>query len=190
MSIETNRLWLRPLGLEDARAVQSLFPKWEVVRLLAAGVPWPFPEDGVEQYYRNAALPAMERGDEWHWTLRLKTAPDQPIGAISLLRNGPTNRGFWMGLDWQGQGLMSEACVAVTDYWFEVLRFPLLRVQKAASNEKSRRISERQGMRLAGVTTGDYVSGKGMPTEIWEISAEEWAAWRRSGDRTAQNMLD
>jgi hypothetical protein len=36
---------------------------------------------------------------------------------------------------------MTEACDAVTDYWFDVLREPVLRVPKAA-NGASRRISE------------------------------------------------
>lgn len=83
------------------------------------------------------------------------------------------NRGFWMGLPWQGQGLMSEACEAVTAYWFDVLKFPVLRVPKAAANVASRRISEKQGMRLIATEERDYISGR-LVTEIWEITAEEW----------------
>ena len=61
----------------------------------------------------------------------------------------------------------------VTDYWFETLKFPVLRVPKAISNTPSRRISEKQGMRVIAVEERDYVSGR-LPTEIWEITAEEW----------------
>ncbi|MCB8823436.1 GNAT family N-acetyltransferase [Microvirga rosea] len=50
--------------------------------------------------------------------------------------------------DWQGQGLMSEASSAVTDFWFETLGRPVLQVPKAIANERSRRISERQAMRI------------------------------------------
>jgi RimJ/RimL family protein N-acetyltransferase len=32
------------------------------------------------------------------------------------MKGETNNRGFWMGLPWQGQGLMSEAVEAVTDY--------------------------------------------------------------------------
>jgi len=71
----------------------------------------------------------MERGEEWHWTLRLKTEPETIIGRIGLYL-GENNRGFWMGLPWQGKGLMSEAVIAVTDYWFEVLGFPMLRCRR------------------------------------------------------------
>ncbi len=141
-------------------------------------VPWPYPPDGANFYLREIALPAVERGDAWHWTLRLKTDPGQMIGSISLLK-GETNRGFWIGQPWQGQGLMTEACDAVTEYWFNVLKFPVLRVPKAIENTASRRISERQGMRVIATEERGYVSGRLM-TEMWEITAEEWNARKNS----------
>jgi [ribosomal protein S5]-alanine N-acetyltransferase len=172
----TPRLVLRPLELADAGRTQELFPHWEIVKYLAERVPWPFPEDGALAYYRDNALPAMERGDEWHWTLRLKSDPAQHIGCVSLMK-GENNRGFWIGLPWQRQGLMTEAVVAANDYWFDVLGFPVLRAPKAIANVASRRISEKTGMRVAAVEERDSVSGR-FPTEIWEITAEEWRARR------------
>jgi ribosomal-protein-alanine N-acetyltransferase len=176
-TLETRRLWLRPLELADAEQTQKIFPIWEVVRYLDAQVPWPYPQDGAFTFYRDVVLPAMERGEAWHWSLRLKEKPDRLIGSIALRRGADKNRGFWLGLPWQGQGLMSEAAEAVTDYWFDVLGFQRLRVPKAADNPSSRRISEKQGMRLAGITEHNYVCGR-LKTEIWEITAEEWHARR------------
>jgi len=171
--LETPRLLLRPLALSDAEQAQLLFPQWEIVRYLNSRVPWPYPPDGALTFYRDVALPAVERGEAWHWTLRLKSNPGQMIGNISLMRGESKNRGFWIATQWQGQGLMSEACDAVTDYWFNALKFSVLRVPKAAANTASRRISEKQGMRLVETAERDYVSGR-LPTEIWEITAEEW----------------
>jgi [ribosomal protein S5]-alanine N-acetyltransferase len=103
-TLETQRLLLRPLELADADQTQILFPQWEIVKFLAAIVPWPYPPDGAHQFYRDVALPAAERGDAWHWTLRLKTDPARLIGSISLKKDENDNRGFWLGLPWQGQG--------------------------------------------------------------------------------------
>jgi ribosomal-protein-alanine N-acetyltransferase len=74
---------------------------------------------------------------------------------------------------------MTEACDAVTDYWFEVLMFPVLRVPKAIANAPSRRISENQGMRIISREDRDYVSGR-LPSEIWEITAAEWRQRKKS----------
>jgi RimJ/RimL family protein N-acetyltransferase len=74
---------------------------------------------------------------------------------------------------------MTEACDAATDYWFSVLGFPVLRVPKAIANAGSRRISEKQGMRVILTEQRDYVSGQ-FAVEIWEITAEEWRDYRRT----------
>ena len=173
----TARLILRPLALEDAVQIQEIFPHWEVVRHLRNTVPWPYPPDGARHYVEDIALPKVARGEEWHWTLRLQTEPDRIIGYIALANTEGHNRGFWLGLPWHGKGLMSEAAAWTCDFWFDTLGFPLLRVSKAAANLTSRRVSEKLGMRLVGAGEQDYVSGR-LSSEIWEITAEEWRAWK------------
>jgi RimJ/RimL family protein N-acetyltransferase len=173
----TERLILRPLEMGDAEQIQELFPHWEIVRYLLNRVPWPYPADGAEFFCREIALPQMERDEAWHWSLRLRPEPNRVIGFLSLLKGDADNRGFWLGTQWQGQGLMSEACGWANDFWFETLGFPVLRVAKATANLASRRISEKQGMRLVGVAEKDYVSGR-LPSEVWEITAEEWQEWK------------
>ena len=176
--LETERLILQPLVLADAVAVQRLFPVWGVVRLLAPNFSWPYPEDGALTYYRNVALPAVERGDEWHWTLRLKSQPEEVVGAVVLFRSEGNNRGFWIGEAWRGRGLMTEAAGRVTAYWFEELGMPVMRVKKAAENVASRGISVREGMRLVGVGLDDFIGGR-FVSEVWEITAQEWFARHR-----------
>ena len=117
LTLETPRLILRPLELADAEEVQPLFAQWEIVRQLNARVPWPFPETGVHTYYRDDALPAIARGEEWHWMLLLKEDSRQKIiGSICLVADGYNNRGFWIAQQWQGRGLMTEAAAAVTRF--------------------------------------------------------------------------
>ncbi|NMX92289.1 MULTISPECIES: GNAT family N-acetyltransferase [unclassified Pseudomonas] len=172
-TLHTERLILQPLTLDDAEGVQQQFAHWEVVRYLNALVPWPYPADGARRYLEDLALPAMAAGREWHWSIRLRQAPAQLIGNASLMDEEDNNRGFWLAPQWQGQGLMSEASAAVTEYWFKVLRRPLLRVPKAAPNLGSRRISEKTGMRLIRTEEGQFVAGV-FPKDIWEITREEW----------------
>ena len=179
-ALETARLVLRPLALGDAEQLQRIFPRWENVRLLAARVPWPYPPDGALTFVRDVALPAMEAGRGWHWTIRRREEPGVIVGAINLTAGETENRGFWMAPEWRRLGYTAEACAAVNGFWFEVLGQPVLRVYKAAANEASRRISIREGMRLVGTVERDFVSGRAM-AELWEITAEEWRARARAG---------
>jgi [ribosomal protein S5]-alanine N-acetyltransferase len=179
-TLQTDRLLLQPLELKDAEQTQRLFPQWEIVQYMTTQIPWPYPADGAISFYRDVALPAMKRGEAWHWTLRRKQSPENVIGAIGLVsKDGYALRGFWLGIPWQRQGFMTEAVVAVNDYCFDALGFSALRAPKAVGNIASRRISEKTGMRIIAMEKRDYVCGKCL-SEIWEITAQEWRERRQA----------
>jgi ribosomal-protein-alanine N-acetyltransferase len=171
--LETDRLILMPLTLADAPAIQVAFPVWEVVRWMAATVPWPYPDDGAAFFVSQIALPAMAEGAAWHWSIRRRAEPEQLIGVVSLTDKEDDNRGFWIDPVWQGQGFATEASEAATDYWFDVLGKPVLRVPKAVANPASRRVSEKQGMRVARTLELPLVSGA-QAAELWEIDRQTW----------------
>lgn len=177
-ALQTDRLLLSPLQLEDAGPIQRIFPRWEIVRYLDTAVPWPYPEDGALSFVRDVALPAMTKGEQWSWAIRPKSRPAEMIGVITLSKAEDNNRGFWLDPAWQGQGLMTEACQVVNNYWFDTLNFPLLRVSKATANGGSRRLSEKEGMRLVRNIERDFVSGW-QAAGIWEITADEWRSKQR-----------
>lgn len=174
----TERLILKPLESEDAAQIQRVFPRWEIVRYLVDTVPWPYPDGAAQHYVDNIALAAVKSGKGWFWSLRRKENELDLIGVICLMDVPDNNRGFWLVPEWQGQGYMSEACQAVTDFWFEALNKDVLRAPKAAVNERSRKISSRNGMRLIRTDKARYVSGE-LDSELWEITREEWKLIQR-----------
>ena len=178
-TLTTERPLLNPLEKTDAEQIQKRYPRWEIVRYMVASVPWPYPENGAEYYVNNVALPDIEKGIAWFWTIRRHDDPDQLIGLICLYDEEDNNRGFWLAPEWQGQGLMREASIAATDYWFNTLNRPLLRAPKAAINDRSQRISVSSGMRLVKTEKKAYVCGE-LDSELWEITREEWNALKRS----------
>lgn len=105
--------------------------------------------------------------------IRLAQDPSQCIGSVSLHDQPGNHRGFWLAPQWQGQGYMREVCEVINRYWFETLGRPTLQVPKAADNVASRRISEREGMRLIDTVHGSFVSGP-MPKQTWELTRDEW----------------
>src|SRR5215475_272650 len=80
--LETRRLILRPLALADAPAIQRHFNNWNIIRHLAAIVPWPYPDDGAETFVRQQ-LEKIAAGEEIHqWVLVLRSGNDEAIGSI------------------------------------------------------------------------------------------------------------
>ncbi|MFS2224838.1 GNAT family N-acetyltransferase [Pantoea sp. B65] len=179
----TDRLILLPLTPEDAEQMQQIFPRWEIVRHLAATVPWPFPDNGAQRYVNQVALPAVAAGTAWFWSIRRQADPAVMIGLICLSDDADNNRGFWLVPEWQRQGLMTEASRAVTDFWFNTLQRPRLRAPKASENDGSRKISTNSGMRLFSRGKKQYVAGL-LDSEVWEITREEWLAQQ---NRSATN---
>ncbi len=174
-ALATDRLELRPLAISDAGAIQAAFPQWEVVRYLAAAVPWPYPPDGALRFLRDVVMPGMEAGASWCWSIRRRDDPERLIGVISLRAGPDDNRGFWLVPEERRQGFVTEASEAVTRFWFETLGRPVLRIPKAVANQASRCISLRQGMRVVATLERDYVEGR-LPSEMWELTAEKWRA--------------
>lgn len=184
--IRTPRLLLRPLTTDDAPAIQLLLPHWAMVRHLDAKLPWPYPADGAATFVAGA-LPQIAAGTLAVWSIRSANDPAVLMGSISLHPSSDAHRGFWMGLPFQGQGYMTEAAEAVTQFWFEVCQQSVLRVRKAEGNTPSQRLSQREGMRVVGTTVKPHVGGL-MSSTLYEITAEEWRA-RRDRQALAQEHV-
>lgn len=172
-TLKTERLLLKPLVSEDALQIQKLFPRWEIVRYLVSSIPWPYPDNAASHYVDNIALPAMAKGLAWFWTIRLRDDLDNLIGVISLDDAKDNNRGLWLVPEYQGRGLMREASIEATNYWFNTLNKPVLRTSKAAENIRSQQISASSGMRLIKTEKTQFVCGL-LDSELWEITRDEW----------------
>jgi len=175
-TLETERLTLRPIRLDDAPAIQRRFPKWEIVRWLSPVVPWPYPDDGAKTHVRRC-LDENAHGVKHHWAIAMKSL-GEAIGLIDLWPDDGVSRdmrGFWMDTELQGQGLMTEAAERITRYAFEDLGWPHLYLTNAEANRASHRIKEKQGAKLIDRVPGQYVSGDGVK-EVWLLTREAWLA--------------
>ena len=173
-TLETKRLILSAVTLSDVHAYEKHFVDYEVIRTLSHEVPWPYPENGVYTYLREAVEPHQGR-DKWFWALRLKTDPQALIGVVGLWRGlGPENRGFWLGRSFWGQGLMTEAVIAVTDHAFNHFGFEVLFFTNALGNVGSRRIKEKTGATFLGIEPARFVDPTLKEQERWQMTKTDW----------------
>jgi hypothetical protein len=115
LGFKTKRLILKPLSLDDIPSYETHFIDYEVIRHLSAVMPWPYPRNGVSEFFQNVLLPPQGIS----WGLFLNERPTEVIGCLELLRPGtPENRGFWLPRKYWGRGLMTEAVKPVMDFAF------------------------------------------------------------------------
>ena len=176
--LETERLTLRPMRLADAPALQRRFNDWEVVKHLNGHVPWPYPDDGAESHVRDS----LEKRDRYYWTITLRGAPDDALGLISIKPDAgdqSEQRGFWLGRDFWGRGLMTEAAERVTEHAFVDLQWPHLWLGNAEANRASHRVKEKQGAKIMGRVPIRTVSGDAIKV-VWLLKREDWLKRREA----------
>ena len=177
-TLETSRLILRPLALSDAPDIQREFGRWEIIQHLSVTGPWPYPKDGAAQFVRERLAFLQQHPENRTWVITLRTS-DELIGLIDYMSEdtGAGNRGFWLGVPWQGKGYMTEAVEAVQDYLFFEQKIERIIVGNALNNPASRRIKEKTGAKWLGYHTFEHRDGESR-AEQWEVTAEAWTAYR------------
>lgn len=180
--LETKRIVLKPLALEDAEAIQKHFNNWNIIKNLLDTVPWPYPEDGAKDFIQNKAFPRIKSGKAHLWTIRLKEKENDPIGIIEFRADPQArddHRGFWLAEPYWKNGYMTEAVSAVNDFIFDIAGKEKIIVCNVLGNEGSKRVKEKTGAKLIGIKEMKHHQGK-QQTEIWELTAQAWKEFRES----------
>jgi [ribosomal protein S5]-alanine N-acetyltransferase len=174
--LETRRLILRPLALADAPAIQRHFNNWNIIRNLAAVVPWPYPDDGAETFIRQQFEKVAAGEEIYQWVLVLRQGDGEAIGSIRFRSQSEAakgNRGFWLAEPYWNQGLMTEAVAAVNDFVFETLGLESFYVCNVASNAASRRVKQKTGAEFVGYIELAHHNGQ-TKSEKWKVTRESW----------------
>jgi [ribosomal protein S5]-alanine N-acetyltransferase len=174
--INTARLCLRPLSLDDAPAIQRHFNNWNIIQNLATVVPWPYPDDGAETFIRMQ-LAKIAAGEEiYQWVLVPASGDGQAIGNIHFrpwVDSPKGNRGFWLAEPYWNQGLMTEAIASVNDFAFLTLGVERFKVCNVASNVASRRVKQKTGAEFAGHIDLPHHNGQSS-AELWNVTRDNW----------------
>jgi ribosomal-protein-alanine N-acetyltransferase len=178
LELKTDRLILRPIVESDILSYQRYFNNYAVLRYLNAIIPWPYPDDGVQHFYREVIVPNQGK-DRWFWAIARKNHEAELIGTIDLSRNGsPENRGFWLAEPFWGKGYMTEAVSIIHDFAFDNLGFSRMILCNAKGNIASRRVKEKTGATLLRVEPATFVDASLREREVWELSKSQWYAFR------------
>jgi hypothetical protein len=115
--IETERLTLRPLTLDDAPTIQELFDDPSIAEQLPS-VRYPLPPDGAERWIREV------QDDVTFGCVGREEDTMGVLGGFVGLHLEPGNRaqiGGWCGKQFRHNGYAVEAGRAVVRYGYEVL---------------------------------------------------------------------
>lgn len=83
--------------------------------------------------------------------------------------------GYWLGEEFQGNGIMTRVVKALTDYAFTEMKLNKVEIHAVVENKKSRGIPERLGFVKEGcIRQAEYLSGNYFDVVVYGKLADEW----------------
>lgn len=180
MTLETKRLLLRELTLDDARALNEIESNPDVTRYMA------FDPQSAEQTRAYLEAAVREQLNDPRRTYDLAVTDRESgllIGRCGLgyFRPEHGEAAIWYLLHpaQHGRGYASEAASAVIDFAFGPLGLHRVWADCDPRNTASCRVAERLGMTLEGRLRENYrLKGEWCSTAVYAILEHEWAARR------------
>ncbi|EPE61572.1 acetyltransferase family protein [Exiguobacterium sp. S17] len=84
--------------------------------------------------------------------------------------------GYWLGQDFQGQGIMSQALETIIEYGFKELGLNKIEIRVATGNVKSRALPERLGFKEEGVLRdAEWLYDRYVDHVVYGLLKDEWA---------------
>ena len=152
LTLETDRLRLRPFRLDDAEA---MFSRWASDDEVTKYLTWPTHTD-VEQTRALLArwVAEYEQPERLNFAIELKEEGDRLIGGIDVVRydEGMPVIGYNLSRAYWGRGIMTEACRRVLDYLFSQ-GFEAVKIDAIVENAGSNRVIQKCGGELVKTET-------------------------------------
>lgn len=89
--------------------------------------------------------------------------------------------GYWIAADYQGKGIMTRACAALTTYAFDVLKLHRVDIRCATGNAKSCAIPHRLGFTYEGILReAEWLYDHFVDLKVYSMLGHEWKERQRS----------
>jgi RimJ/RimL family protein N-acetyltransferase len=177
--LETERLMLRKPTLADVKAVVRLANDRRIAENTRR-LPYPYSRDHAVEFVRSLANGKRE-------TVFLIESNHTPIGMVGVDWHEPETPelGYWLGVEYWGQGFATEAARAAIDFTFEEFDVELMRSGARVANPASRNVLEKCGFQWSGVELHRFESlGSSTPVDCFRLSRGVWASLKNWGNST------
>lgn len=167
-TIETERLLLREVKLEDAK---SMFKNWASDSRVTEFLTWqPYTNvEDVREYISSILTRYKDENHYYHWHIELKEI-GEPIGAIGAFHlNEKTmsmSIGYCIGYNWWHKGIMAEAFNAVIQFLFEEVGLNRIEAVHDPDNPNYGRVMQKCGLVYECTSRKSGMSNRGIIDEV------------------------
>jgi [ribosomal protein S5]-alanine N-acetyltransferase len=148
--LETDRLQLRPLKIEDSEIVERLASDYDVAKSTLT-IPHPYPKGSAKDFIESVL--GAEKNGRIVICAMIEKESDEFIGIINVSLQDAYKRGelaYWVGKPYWGKGYGTEAAKVLTAYCFHELELNKVFACAFTDNPGSFRIMEKIGFEYEG----------------------------------------
>jgi len=177
--LETERLMLRRPTLADVIAIARLANDRRIAENTRR-LPHPYSQDHAIEFVRATA-------DDNRGAVFLIENNFVPIGVVGVNWHQPDapELGYWLGVEYWGQGFGTEAARAMIDFTFEEFDIEQLVSGARVTNPSSRNILEKCGFQWSGVELHRFEAlGSSTPVDRFRLSRSVWSSLKNWGSST------
>ena len=162
-TIETDRLCLRKLSVNDAEA---MYKNWASDSEVTKYLTWP-PHESIETTKKLLSLWSKDyrKEDCYQWGIELKSI-GEVIGTISVVGKKDeidmVHIGYCIGRAWWHQGIMTEALSAIIDFFFNEVGCNRIESRHDINNPHSGDVMKKCGMRVEGTKRSADINNQGI----------------------------
>lgn len=154
LKLETKRLYLQPFNKEDAIRIKNLANSKELADIL--GLPHPYELKHAQDWI--AIQPEqIKDGFEYPLTIVSKEI-NEIIGTITLRIDKNNNKGelgYWIGIDYWGNGFATEAVSKIIEFGFNDLNLNKIWASALTRNKASSVVLGKVGLQKEGTLRKD-----------------------------------
>lgn len=166
--VDTERMVLRPITLDDADELVALDSDAEVMRYLTGGQSTP----------RDEVIATIRRTSDERW-MAFDRSTDEFVGWFGLARTGSGEYalGYRLRREAWGKGFATEGARAVIEMAFEVFGAARVWAETMSVNRRSRRVMERSGLRYVRTFHLEWdepIEGTELGEVEYELLRSEW----------------
>jgi RimJ/RimL family protein N-acetyltransferase len=176
IKLETKRLILRPLNIEDEETIYQYVKDYDIARW-TINIPHPYPRDGAISFIRQARE-LMDEGLCYELAILLKFN-QEIVGVVSFVKVDITHRnaelGFWVGKPHWNKGIATEAASRILEFGFGDLDLERIFSKCFYDNLPSQRVMEKIGMEYEGKFRHEvFKENRFIDMTYYSLLKEDW----------------
>ena len=174
--VVSDSIQLKPMLEEHASMLFQLVDRNR--KQLRAWLPWVDVMQSAEQFeqFIRGAGTREKEGLEASWLIFHNGVLAGRIGIHYINQQNEQGAiGYWLGQDFEGNGIVTRACEKVIAYGFQRLRLNRIELKCGTGNQKSAAIPQRLGFTKEGVLReAELVNGRFIDLYLFSLLRSEW----------------